>query len=183
MFAENLPWDRCQAECLMPSFSLTLKQYNTASFPSRPKELAAEQTSKDLVTQRPPGWLSWLSANFGSGHDPTIRGFRPRVGLCADSPEPGACFGFWASSLCCPSLAHALSLSVSQINVKEKKKKLKIWSLSTKSVSGLITLTCVRITLHREKQRGVSPEAPWAWRDWPPPWPAQGERESIHRRR
>ena len=25
---------------------------------------------------------------FGSGHDLTVRGFKPRVGLCADSMEP-----------------------------------------------------------------------------------------------
>ena len=35
---------------------------------------------------------AWVaqSVDFGSGHDLTVCG----VGLCADSSEPGACFGF-----------------------------------------------------------------------------------------
>ena len=39
------------------------------------------------------GSVSWTS-DFGSGHDLIVRGFEPRIGLCADSSEPGACFGF-----------------------------------------------------------------------------------------
>ena len=39
--------------------------------------------------------------DFGSGHDLMVCEFEPRVGLCADSSEPGACFGFCVSlSLC-----------------------------------------------------------------------------------
>ena len=41
--------------------------------------------------------------DLGSGHDFTVRGFKPRIGLCADSSEPGACF--------CFSLSLSLSLS------------------------------------------------------------------------
>ena len=52
--------------------------------------------------------------DFSSGHDLTIREFEPRVGLCADSSEPGARFGFWVSFSLCPSPARALSVSVSQ---------------------------------------------------------------------
>uniref|UniRef100_A0A8C9MA13 Leucine rich adaptor protein 1 like n=1 Tax=Panthera tigris altaica TaxID=74533 RepID=A0A8C9MA13_PANTA len=40
------------------------------------------------------------------------RGFRPHIGLCADSSEPGACFGICVSPSLCPSYARALSLSV-----------------------------------------------------------------------
>ena len=33
-----------------------------------------------------PGWLIWLSVlptlDFGSGHDPMVRGVEPRVGFC-----------------------------------------------------------------------------------------------------
>ena len=29
-----------------------------------------------------------LTLDFGSGHDLTVHGFEPRVGLCADSAEP-----------------------------------------------------------------------------------------------
>ncbi|VFV24587.1 fh1 fh2 domain-containing protein 3 [Lynx pardinus] len=43
--------------------------------------------------------------------------FKPRVGLCADRREPGACFGFCASSLC-PSPARALSLHLSVSKIK-----------------------------------------------------------------
>ena len=51
-------------------------------------------------------------SDFGSGHDLTVREFKPRVGLCTDSLEPGACFGFCVSL--CPSTAHVLSRSLSQ---------------------------------------------------------------------
>ena len=37
--------------------------------------------------------------------------FEPRVGLCADGSEPGACFGFCVSLSLCPSPIRALSLS------------------------------------------------------------------------
>ena len=66
--------------------------------------------------QRPPGapgWLIRLSADFGSGHDLTVRRFGPRVGLCADSSEPGACFRFCVSLSLCLFPSHTLSLSLS----------------------------------------------------------------------
>ena len=61
------------------------------------------------------GSVGWAS-DFSSDHDLTVRGFEPRVGLCADSSEPGACFTFCVSLSLCPSPAHAVSLSVSKIN-------------------------------------------------------------------
>ena len=57
--------------------------------------------------------------DLSSGHDLTVCEFEPRVGLCADSSEPGARFGFCVSVSLCPSPAHALSLSVSKINIKK----------------------------------------------------------------
>ena len=53
---------------------------------------------------------SW--SDFDSGHDLAIREFEPRVGLCADSSEPGACFGFCVcvSLSAPPSLVLSLSL-------------------------------------------------------------------------
>ena len=54
-----------------------------------------------------PGGLRQLSADFGSGHDLTVREFEPRVGLCADSSEPGPCFRF------CVSLSLTLPCSCS----------------------------------------------------------------------
>ena len=56
------------------------------------------------------------ATDYGSGHDLTVREFELQVGFCADSSEPGACFGFCGSLSLCPSPAHALSLSVSKIN-------------------------------------------------------------------
>ena len=56
------------------------------------------------------------ASSFGSGHDLAACEFKPRVGLCADSSEPGACFGFCVSLSLSPSSACALSLSVSKIN-------------------------------------------------------------------
>ena len=38
--------------------------------------------------------VTHISIDVGSGHDLTVREFEPRVGLWADSSEPGACFGF-----------------------------------------------------------------------------------------
>ena len=59
------------------------------------------------------------ASDFGSGHDLMVWGFEPRVGLCADSSEPGARFGFCVSFSLCPSPTCALSLS--RINVKKIK--------------------------------------------------------------
>ena len=62
---------------------------------------------------RAPGGLSPLSvaSDFGSGHDLVVHEFEPRVGLCADGSEPGACFGFGSPSLC-PLPVHTPSLSL-----------------------------------------------------------------------
>ena len=55
------------------------------------------------------GWVSY----FGSGHDLTVRVFKPHVGLHADSSEPGVCLGFCISPSLCLSPAHALFFSLS----------------------------------------------------------------------
>ena len=82
-----------------------------------PSELRIQET------QEAPGGLSWLSVDVGSGHDLAVGEFQPRVRLCADSSDPGACFGFWVCLSLCPSptcmLAHTLSLS--KINKHLKK--------------------------------------------------------------
>ena len=54
---------------------------------------------------RGTSWLSQLSIQLQlrSGHDLAVAvlGFKPQIGLWADSSEPGACFGFCVSpSLC-----------------------------------------------------------------------------------
>ena len=51
------------------------------------------------------------ASDFGSGHDLTVHRCEPRVGLCADSSEPGTRFGVCVSLSLCPSPAHALFLS------------------------------------------------------------------------
>ena len=66
-------------------------------------------------------------SDFGSGHNLTVHGFEPCIGLCADSSEPAACFRFCDSLSLCPS--PALFLSLSKINNKKiyilKKQQLK----------------------------------------------------------
>ena len=61
------------------------------------------------------GSVGWVS-NFGLGRDLPVREFEPRVGLCANSSEPGACFGFCVSLSLCFSRACALSLCLSLKN-------------------------------------------------------------------
>ena len=50
-----------------------------------------------------------LASHFISGHDLTVHEIEPRIGLRADSSEPGACFGFFVSLPLCPSPTRALS--------------------------------------------------------------------------
>ena len=75
---------------------------------------------------RTQAWVGHLggsvgqASDFGSGRDLTVHEFEPCVGLCADSSEPGACFGFWGSLSLCPSPACTLSLSLS-LSLKNKR--------------------------------------------------------------
>ena len=55
------------------------------------------------------------ASDFGSGHDLTVRGFEPHVGLCADSSEPGAASDSVSFSVSPPL---TLCLSLSKINIK-----------------------------------------------------------------
>ena len=56
------------------------------------------------------GSVGWAS-DFSSGHDLTVHEFEPYIGLCADSSEPGASFGFCVSFPL--PLPHSFSLSLS----------------------------------------------------------------------
>ena len=49
---------------------------------------------QELIVLGPLGGLVGEAADFGSGHDLAVCEFEPRVGLCADGSEPGACFRF-----------------------------------------------------------------------------------------
>ena len=67
-------------------------------------EWLARKIKRSGVSGRLGGSLSWAS-DFGSGHDLTVHEFEPGIRLCADSSEPGACFGFCVSlSLSAPPL-------------------------------------------------------------------------------
>ena len=110
-------------------------------------------------------------SNFGSGHDLTVRGFQPRIRLCVDSSEPGACF-----RLCLPLSAPPLftcCLSLSKIKIK---KNLKLDEFF-KGVDGLISLIDDKSRLESLKTNqgfeGGTPPPPQlllnapGWRDHP----------------
>ena len=59
------------------------------------------------------------ASNFASGHDLTVREFEPHIRLCADSPEPEACFRFCVSLSLCSLPARSLSLSLS-LSISQK---------------------------------------------------------------
>ena len=75
--------------------------------------LAAARLHDYEIGDGASGWLSWAS-NFSSGHDVTVRGLKPHIGLCADSSEPGACFGFCVSLPLSLSDLPLLTLSLSK---------------------------------------------------------------------
>ena len=90
-------------------------------------------TIKNVKYLGAPGWLM---SDFSSGHDLMVGKFEPRIGLCADSSEPGTCFRFCVSlslsgpppSLSGPqawSLSLSLSLSINK-NIKIFFKKILI---------------------------------------------------------
>ena len=58
-------------------------------------------------------------SNFSSGQDLAVHEFEPCIRLCADSSEPGACFGFCVSLSLCPSSAHTLSVSQKLVSIKK----------------------------------------------------------------
>ena len=58
-------------------------------------------------------------SDFSSGHDLAVYEFEPRVGLCADSSEPGACFRCCVSLALLPLPIRALSLSQIKINIRK----------------------------------------------------------------
>ena len=80
-------------------------------------KLIPKEIRKFLEPGRLGGSVGQVS-DFSSGHDLTVHEFEPRVGRCADSSEPGACFGFCLPLSFWPSPTHALSfsLSLSKIN-------------------------------------------------------------------
>ena len=62
-------------------------------------------------------WGAWVAQsvklpNLGSGHDLAVPEFKPRIGLCAASSEPGACFELWLALSVPSPLALCVSVSV-----------------------------------------------------------------------
>ena len=72
----------------------------------------ATQAGIARLPARKCSWGAWVaqSVSISSGHDLTVRGFEPHVGLCADSSERGACFRFCVSLSLCPIPMLCLSL-------------------------------------------------------------------------
>ena len=58
-----------------------------------------------------------LPLGFGSGHDLIVSGFKPLIGICADSAEPA-----WDSLSPPLSVPTLLVLSLSQNELKKKKR-------------------------------------------------------------
>ena len=58
--------------------------------------------------------VQWLTLAQVARSQSRICGFRPRVGLCAEGWEPGACLGVCVSLSLCASPTCTLSLSASQ---------------------------------------------------------------------
>ena len=56
------------------------------------------------------GSVGWAS-DFSSSHDLVVCEFEPHVRLCADSSEPGACFGFCLRLSLPLPCSHCVSLS------------------------------------------------------------------------
>ena len=76
------------------------------------------------------GCLSWLSVWFrlrSSSCSSWVSSSPARVGLCADSSEPGACFGSCISLSLWPSLIHTVSVSLS-LSLKSKHKQGRLGS-------------------------------------------------------
>ena len=114
------------------------REEGTTVFRERPRAVTLAETSLSSSWLPAPSWTpstkalpraAWLppirgrsqkslggsvgsASDFGLGHDLAVRGFEARVGLCADSSGPGACFGFWVSLSLRPSPTHTLSLSL-----------------------------------------------------------------------
>ena len=67
----------------------------------------------EMHFQDPLGGSVGQTSDFSSGHNLVIHDFEPRIGLCADSSEPRACFRFCVSLSLYPLPARILSLSFS----------------------------------------------------------------------
>ena len=73
-----------------------------------------------------PGWLSWLNVQLlisSSGHDLTVCGIEPHVGMCTESVEPAwdpLSPSFPASLPCTCAFFLSLSLNTKKLKVRIK---------------------------------------------------------------
>ena len=74
-------------------------------------QLKAKVQVRNLEKQRCLGGSVGSASDFGSGHGLAVCELESRVGLCADSLEPGACFRF------CVSLSLSLPLPSSCLQI------------------------------------------------------------------
>ena len=81
-------------------------------FPSQHKHTCVLSLSLKLHKQGHLGGLVGLASGFSSGHDLMVCEFEPHIGICADSSEPGPCFGFCVPLFLYPSPTCTLSLSL-----------------------------------------------------------------------
>ena len=88
-----------------------------------------------------------LTLDFGSGHDLTVRGFKPRIGLCVESEDP-ARDALSPSFSAHPLLSLSLSLSKNKLTNKKLLKltqTLRVWEyLSWRSWRDLFEMQTAR---------------------------------------
>ena len=95
-------------------------------------------------------WGAWVAQSvkpptldFGPGHDLTILGIEPHIGLCTDSVEPA-----WDSlflSLCpCPTCSLSLSPKINKYTLKTKKQT------ATKKWAENIKILVTHVNVHQK---------------------------------
>ena len=89
-----------QLQKSLPTWKHILALVSPSKWEKVPNECPVRSRTRGVG--RLGGSVGWAS-DFGSGHDLPVHGFEPRVGLCTDSSEPGACFGICVSLSVCPS--------------------------------------------------------------------------------
>ena len=95
--SENLMRNRIFTESQNTSWKNKFNSYKEEKqlfYSGETWQLPPYQIFKIITTKgRLSSSVSWVS-DLGSGHDLMVCGFELSVGLCADSSEPRACFGF-----------------------------------------------------------------------------------------
>ena len=85
------------------------------------REAIEAQVTETLLFKVDTWGARVAQSDSSSGHDLIVHEFEPHIGLCADSSEPGACFGFCVSLSLYSIPTHTLSLPLSKVNKDLKK--------------------------------------------------------------